>query len=420
MGYLANYIHFMSGTECPKRFLLWSALSLESAILGKKVWTMHGDYFPIHANLFVALVGTAASGKSTAKDFAKDVVTEHFPDLFISDDIQSREHICKVMTLPECVKTWKDEEGIGPLKMKGAIYDWRPFYAIVDELSLFVSVDAKNMVNFLIGIHSSKSFGTGFKKDMEATQRFKNPYFSLLACATPGWFMSNMKVDLYTGGLGRRLIIVSDQIKYEDRKPRPTKPDKNNELFFSIIEHLRAIEQHQGRIEFSKEAVDFWIPWYMANFKGMEERDEIAQQFDSSRPVQVIKVATLLLLDERPFKNVLELHHLQGAIAMFEDLEAGIKSLTKGVGPNITAGIAQQMVQYVIINQGMVQEKRLCAQFYRSFPNSTVGYKDAMEQLRKTEQLYLLRLEPEKGFEKEFVVTPEKYQEILKKQGEKK
>src|SRR4051812_47319024 len=97
MGYLKDYLYYSSGDECPEPYKIWSALSLFGAVLGRKVWNMHGDYFQILPNLYVCLVGDAGSGKSTAKNVSKKIFTREFPQYLTSSSFQSFQDIADQM-----------------------------------------------------------------------------------------------------------------------------------------------------------------------------------------------------------------------------------------------------------------------------------------------------------------------------------
>ena len=160
MGLLNDFIYYNSGHECPDNFVTWSGLSLLSAVLGRRVWVKHGDYYKFYPNLYVCLVGTAGSGKSSAMGEAEKIFIDNFKDYMVSESIQSREDLLKKMGSNECEHTFKDEDGrCGGLP--GAIYSFRPFYCIVDELENFLSVDTTKMIGMLVGIYGRSSFSTG-------------------------------------------------------------------------------------------------------------------------------------------------------------------------------------------------------------------------------------------------------------------
>lgn len=409
MAYLRDLLYYMSGTECPESFLTWSGLSLAGAVAGRKIWTMHGDYFPVYPNLYVCMVGTPGSGKSTAKDLAKDIFEVHFPNHLISDEIQSREHICTKMAAPEAVHTWQDTEG--RYGEAGKIYEWRPFYALIDELSLFVSVDIKNMINFLVGIHSNKSFGTGFKRDEGLQQRFRFPYFSMLACTIPDWIMSNLRLDLFNGGLGRRLIIVYDEkTRYVDK---PTIPQGGTAAFGRVVEHLLELGNEKtcfGEVHRTPSAELWWKEWYNHPEKRINREDPILMQFHETKHIMLLKVATLLAMEGRPFRMQMTDEHLTVALAMLDELEPKIIRLTSGIGRNELAGIAAQILDRLEMLGGAVSEKRIRIQFFRHLRQ--MEWEEVKRHLAETGQIVLATCPDEMGVTRNLVFLPKNWEAV--------
>jgi hypothetical protein len=358
MGYLSDYLYYGSGNECPHSFQTWSALTLLGAVLGRKVWTWHGSYFKVHPNIYTCMVGTAGSGKSTAKGVAKEIFIQHFPDLLISTSIQSREDIAQKMGLPECIVTWKDDHG--SFGQPGKIYEYRPFFAIVNELASFLSVDKQRMIEFLVDIFDENHFSTGFKTT--TSQNFDNPCFSMLACAVPKWFMSNLKIDLFDGGLGRRMIIVYDE------KTRliddPVTPPGGNEALLRAVDHLRAAAKLYGEVKKTEAAKKWWKEWYCDPHR-INRDDPILMQFHETKHIILLKVAILLAMSEQPFTMTMTDDHMQTACAMLDLLEPKIVRLTSGIGRNELAGIGAQLLDTLSRIGGVASEKQLMKFFAR-------------------------------------------------------
>jgi hypothetical protein len=249
MDYLQSYVYYNSGSECPRSFHVWSALSILGAVIGRKVW-FDRKIHVVYPNIYVGLVGDAGSGKSTAKGVVKTIMVQEFPHLMISESIQSREDIAEKMGRTDCCTTWKNE--------KGEIQEYRPYFLIVNELANFLSVDTRKMVDFLVDMYDENYFSTGFKST--TSQKFKNPYVSMLACVQPTWIMSNLKLDLFSGGLGRRLILV-----YEEKTgliAEPFIPPGGEAAIQKVLTHLHRAEKLQGEFKMPDPARKWWKKWY--------------------------------------------------------------------------------------------------------------------------------------------------------------
>ena len=363
MGYLNDFVYYGSGTECPDIYLQWSGLSLLGAALGRKVWTMHGSYFRIHPKLYVCLVGDAGSGKSTAKNQAKSFLRAVDHDYLISSSFQSHQDIIdKMASDPQAIKTWKD-------KTTGKINEYRVFYGICNELASLLSTDKKGMVEFLVDVFDDEDeFTTGYKGQRlmqpERKQVVPFPYVSILACAVPKWFMGSLKLDLFDGGLGRRLIVCySNKTRLNEN---PCIPADGEAAKQRALDHLRTClsEGVQGELKKTHTADLWWKEWYH-DPKRFNQTDPILGQFDQTKHIQSLKVATLLSMSEQPFTYKIEDYHLQAAVAMLSNLEPSILRLTSGIGRNELAGVGVQLLEFLERTGGMQTEINVKKFFYR-------------------------------------------------------
>ena len=363
MGFRGDFIKHGSGTECPEVFLQWAGLSVLGAVLGRKVWTMHGDHFPIYPKLYVCLVGDAGSGKSTAKDYAKRILREVRPDYLTSASFQSHQDIIDMMANDTtAINHWKHHE-------TAQIHEYRAFYAICNELASMLSTDKKGMVEFLVDVYDdSDDFKTGYKgqrkENPERKQVVPFPYVSVLACAVPKWFMGNLKLDLFDGGLGRRLIVV-----YANKSklvPNPKKTADDSAAWQRAIAHLRtcASEACQGELKKTEAAQKWWDEWYM-DPKRFDLIDPIISQFHQTKHTQVLKVAMLLAKSDDPAAKWIEIHHLVTAEKMLTNLEPQVRHLTSGIGRNELAGIGAQLIEFITRTGGMQTEVNVKKNFFR-------------------------------------------------------
>lgn len=407
MPYLQDYVHYYSGTEVPEDYVFWSGLSILGHLLGRKVWVAHGDYFKFTGALYVALVGEAGSGKNTGLSVNKRIMLKHFPEYLISASIQSREDIAWQMGEDTATnpKVWKDPK-------TQILNNFRPFYVLNNELASFLSVDKIRMVEFLTEVFDGEDFSTGFKKDRVADptrrQWFSDPHFSLLAGAVPSFFMDTLKMDLFSRGLGRRMIIVnSTRTKCI---PNPKYPAGAEAALARAIEHLKKAEKFTGEIKLNKEAAKWWEEWYI---KHRNERpiDPILSQFWVTEPMQVLKVALTLHMTEFPFKPEMDAGSLMFAEQLLTKIKPEIVRLTSGIGRNELAGVSSQLIDF-IERTGGVQTEVNVLKYFRRYAREP-EFLEIVNSLIKTGELVVERRRKE-NVERVFYFTPAGYTEFTK------
>jgi len=412
MGFLNDFVYFNSGNECPEEFIEWAGLTVIAAVAGRKLWVRHGEYFTIFPNIYVVLVSEAGSGKSTARNAAKKMIRLVDPEYTVSASFQSHQDIIDTMCnmMPH---TWKDETGQGDGGEAGKIFEYRPFLVSANELKSLLSTDAKGMVEFLVDIYDENDFSTGFKtykkNNPEKKQSFDNPYLCLLACAVPKWFMGELKMDLFDGGLGRRLLLVyADKTRLIDT---PVMPPNSEAALKRMETYLLQLKEAKGELVRTPEAMAFWKEWY--NTPGRKNTDDpILKQFHETKHIQMLKLSSLLALSENPLTKTIEKRHLQQALIICNKLEKGVLLLTRGIGRNELAGVGARVLDFITRSGGACTKVTLLKMFQREF--RLPEFVEQMNHYIQSEQL-IVKLDATTG--KEWYFIPELYQQWLAKNG---
>lgn len=397
---LADYCFYNSGNECPPIYHIWSALAAVSTVLSRRVW-IDRQYFKIFPNIYVVLVGNAGSGKGTARDCAVfELLLKHFPAIPISASVTSREDVSKYMASEDCLRTFRHPDG--------SIEEYRPFFFSVSELSNLLSVDMRKMVDFLVDLYDARSFSTSFKKD-SVKDKVPNPCATMLACCVPDWFMRALRMDLFTGGLGRRLIIV-----YENRtilKAHPAVPQGGRDAWERVVAHVKSIAEASGEMRLSPEADRWWVNWY-ENPNRLKTDDPLLTQLLANEHVMVQKVAMLLAFCEIPSTMVIQPHHLEQALALLEALKPAVCKLSIGIGRNELATTALELISTLESMGGYTDESVIRKRFFRDCKVTGREYEGLMEHLMKTEQIVVSDLIKPNGKVMRAVFTPQRYREI--------
>lgn len=411
MGFINDAIFYNSGNECPVEFIEWSALSTISALAGRKLWVQHGE-FTIFLNTYMCLVAEAAGGKSTARHFQKKLIHLTDPSYVTSASFQSHQDIIDTMCnmMPN---TWQDTLGEVEGNEKDKIHEYRPFLISSNELKSLLSTDTKGMIDFLVDIYDENAFSTGYKtykrNNPERKQDLTGPYLCLLACATPKWFMGELKVDLFDGGLGRRLIIIhAEKAALVDT---PNRPDGSVDALLRMQKFLLEIRDAKGEIKRTPAAMKFWKDWYYS--PGRKQTDDpILKQFLDNKHIPLLKISALLALSEDPKTKTIEVRHLEQALVTLSRLEKGVMLLTRGIGRNELAGIGSRVLEFITKAGGATSKVTLLKMFQREF--RLPEFVEQMNHYLQSEQLKLV-VDTKTG--KEWYCIPELYEQWLRKQA---
>jgi hypothetical protein len=401
MGFLSDYVFYNSGNECPESFHIWSGLSLISSVLSHKV-KYNRDYFTVIPNIYVCLIGDAGSGKTTAMMIAKKILMHDFPNIPLSASVTSREDVAKFMGSDDGIRTFR--------KPSGEIFEYHPFCFYVSEFENLLSVDLIKMTAFLVDTFDGEHFSTSFKNSGKDSVPF--PYTTMLSCAIPEWVMRTLKLQIFTGGLGRRMIMVVGKGKAPIAHPKP--PPGGEEALKRAITHLHAIhdESFQGDFSMTPEADKWWVSWYEGKESPRIKKpdDPVLQQFYSTKHIQVMKVAMLLAMEDYKPRTVIQVEDFERAFAMLDLLEPRIKEFSAGVGRNELAVVSVQFMDMLNVLGGIVLEKRMRARFFNECRVVGKEFDLMVEHLCKTDQIVLTELQG-----KLLIFSPDRYEEHKKK-----
>jgi hypothetical protein len=385
--FLQDYVLYNSGNECPRNYHLWSGLVTLAATAGRKVLIKHG-YFDIHPNLYVCLVGRQGFRKSTAKDIARDLFCEAFPDYPIGASVQSREDIVKRLAGDDMERVYTDHTG--------AQVSWKPCAFFVNELKNFLSINPGAMIEFLTDIYDRRKFDASTIK--HGLQEIHNPCINILACETPKWITDKLKMNIISGGFSRRMIYVYET----ERAQKITFPMPTPEAVAArarCLEHLKKVSKMVGVFEWTQAAKDFFDKWY----QGLKyPDDEVMEGYYESKHIMLMKISMLLALSEEKPSLTLTPELLEEGIALLDIIEVNMPKLSVAAGRNELAIPQQRLLELIEKNGGMMPEKELMRKVNSDL--TPMEQLSVLRHLMETEQII-----KDRDGQKMYVFLPTRY-----------
>jgi hypothetical protein len=347
MSFLNDYLTYNDNNECPRSFHIWTAFVLLAGAVGRKCYLDHG-HITVLCNLYVCLVGRQGLRKSTAKDIGRDLFTEALPNIPIGASVQSCQDIVKCLASEDYGRIYVDENNVQ--------VECKPIMFFVNELKNFLSINPTAMIDFLTDIYDRKFYDAGTIK--HGLQIILNPCVNVLACETPKWIISKLKLDIITGGFSRRMIYVYELNKRE-RIPFPTISTEARAARLRCLTHLQEVSKLVGRFTWAPAAKEYFENWYI-QLKTPE--DEIMEGYYESKHIQMLKVAMLLALSKPNPKLQITVDVLEEAIAHLDAIEENMPKLSVAAGRNELALPQQRILELVSARGGIFPEKQLLAE----------------------------------------------------------
>ena len=389
-NFINDYLIYNSGNECPLNYHRWSALTILAAAMSKRVWIDYG-YFDVYPNLYVCLVGKQGNRKSVAKDIARDLFCEAFPDHPIGASVQSREDIVKNMASDDYERQYTDSEGV--------LVSHKPITFFINELKNFLSINPIGMIDFLTDIYDRKSFDASTIK--HGLQEIKNPCVNVLACETPSWIIDKLKGNIITGGFSRRMIYVYE-IEECERIPFPFVSAEARAARLRCLEHLRLLPTIKGKFTWEPAARVWFAEWYK---KLPIPDDEVMEGYYRSKHIQLLKIAMGLAVGRANPKLILTREDLEDSRVFLDALETNLPKLSIAAGRNQLAVPMQGLLEVLAKNGGWLTEKVFQRNGNKDL--TPMEFLTAKRYLQETEQI-IVKAMPSKG-NATMVMLPEKY-----------
>jgi hypothetical protein len=215
-------------------------------------------------------------------------------------------------------------------------------------------------------------------------------------------------MDLFTGGLGRRLIIV-----YENRTiliAHPKVPEGGQEAWDRVVDHVKLVADASGEMHMSREADEWWVRWY-EDPNRLKTDDPLLLQLFANKHVILQKVAMLLSFCRWPFTMTVEPGDLITALTLLEGLEPAIRKLSLGIGRNELATVAMDLIQSIEYMGGAAEDRLLRKRFFRDCKVNGREYDGMMEQLVASGQVYVMETVKENRLTR-MVLTPEAWERL--------
>ena len=386
MSFIRNYMKWTSGTEVPEKYLFWSGLSALASLVNGRVWIKMGRY-SIFPNLYVILLGPPGNGKTTAKDYAEEIVRE-FEDIVLCAESETKEGLTRFIR-DKCPRT---------IELEGVTLVYTPISLFLAEFSNFLGRDPTGMLDFLTGVWDRGGRRFHIRTKGQGEDLLERPNINLLGCTTQDWITTYLKSDIIGGGFTRRVVFVNEPAN--DETARVAWPVETGDQLVSrrsAIEYAKSLQSVKGEMRYGEGARDFFINWY--NTRTIPKEFDV-RGYHKSKPALLLKVSTLVALSKH-VETLVEVEDLQTALALLDSTESTLSRVFQGIGRNELNAVANRVIEYLFaaplrdyrtapdtsLKQArFIPEKQLRGMLYKDAPGRELD--DVINHLINTDKIF--------------------------------
>ena len=200
---------------------------------------------------------------------------------------------------------------------KGFMRGQAPLALVSKELSSFLAVDPKNMIEAITDLYDSHNkwdYGTSGKGE----DILRNLCISCLFATTPDWIARNLPEEAIGGGFTSRFLLITgtDEDIYKE-VPHPPIPDPA--IYARLKKDLEVVSHLTGPFEWDSKALEFYKEWYATIRPWAKSiNDERLYNNFSRVHVQAIKTAMCLHVAQKD-TLIIEQPDIEDAIKLMED-----------------------------------------------------------------------------------------------------
>jgi len=306
-NFLRGFAHLLAKTEVPPRFAVWCGISTLLAALERRVWISQGIY-SVYPNFYIVLVAASGQKKSTAINTAARILRGLDPGPNVISQKITPEALINAIQ-KRFVSDSKDQAA----RAAGGI-------VIADELATFLDRQSleRGLGPMLTALYDCTPFE--YQTLKRGTELVKDGYLSILGGTTIELLKNSLPKDAIGGGFTSRTMFV-----YEERLPPPVAwidyDEELVELEGELVLYLEKLRDLKGAIQLTREAKEYYIQIYeQRHTSGNFRADAGLQNYENRRHAHLLKVATALMVAERP-QLVMEQYHIRGAETILSEAE---------------------------------------------------------------------------------------------------
>lgn len=345
--FLEAYLRYTANTESPTSYHTWSAISLLSIALERRVY-MRWGHTTIYPNQYIVLIGPSGVRKGEplmiAREFVQSLGKMVIPEATSKEALISRMH--------SSISVYEDA---------GRVRTQCPAVVIAEELSVFLG---ENNLMFLAQLtnwyDSRESWAYDTKRG--GKEEINGVCMNMLASMAPDWVNLCIPTSAIGGGFTSRILFIVEQRKERTvLDPNSVPVDEN--LRADLEADLEAVHRLVGEYRFSPSAQKAYEEWYAKEDEDIARgRPAVADPrfagYMSRRATHVKKIG-MACSAARSDSMVVEKEDFDRALLLLGQAERNMPEAFGGAGRSTYAQQTKMVLDFIRSRRGSTREEVL-------------------------------------------------------------
>jgi hypothetical protein len=355
--WIDSYLTYTDNSEPADSFRLWTAISCIASSLKRKCWLDLGS-LTFYPNLYIVLVGPAASRKGTAMGpgfrFLQNM------GIRMAAEATTREALIKALRTASDT-TINIETGAMIMHSSLTIFS--------QELTVFLGYNNMQLISDLTDWYDCRGKWIYQTKNM-GTDDITGVWVNLFGATTPSLLQTTLPCDAIGGGLTSRIIFI-----YESGPGKivalPFLNEEQEALIPQLEHDLEMIHMLSGQFRFDIGFLDAYSSWYLKQTATKLWEDERLAGYLGRRANHILKLC-MVMSASRSNEMCISAVDLRRAILILTEAERNMPRVFAGIGRSAIASVTSRILA-AVEEHGEISKDEIIRRFLHDADSWSIG-----------------------------------------------
>jgi hypothetical protein len=285
-----NFMEYTEGLPSPEIFRLWSAITMISGALERRVWVETARSL-LYPNLYVLLVAPPAVGKSIS-------VSEVSKFWYDAKKFHIAPSNATKASLIDCIA-----KADGKKLVNGVLVEYHSLLAASSEFGVMVPAHDLEFLSVLTDIFDCPARYSEERRSLSKQIDIVNPQLTIIAGTQPAYMASMIPEEAWGQGFTSRLIMIYASSAPKVKLFSTGFVDPRSALRKTIVDQLKKLSELFGRATWDADAMELLENWAAAGCPPEPTHSKL-NNYNGRRVLHIIKLSLIAAVSRSGKTNI--------------------------------------------------------------------------------------------------------------------